>query len=551
MAISSAHSHSTTNACLSTWPSDIEPTSGSIRRSQSDPSTLRAQNDFEDNGSGVGAHDNPGPSDHIQIEVSQVSVRVLQSSHIPSAFVPIINRASATPSFAQRHPFLATLISNLATVIAFPILLPVNTVVTPLLMGAAFISKTCGSGELAEDIGTSTIAKALWGDRLADTVATGKQSALSMGFMAFVPILGAKNPTTNAVCDFGQGILKFLNNGAAIENLDIQIDINHSARLDQNIQDWVNALPESARTGIDMEAWTKWTEDPVHTPWTESLSALLGKLYEGAPEGAISYRAYAALVARMKGVLKVIQNDPAPFVPYISTLGVSAMGTCLDRPVMTFMDLELRTQARQILTDIKEGKASLQDMLDIAVKRLVFDETRQKLANAMHSIQRKVDHITEMLKAWEEIDTVQLLDIPALPYRLNPTNMPYGQMMSIIRQVVRDVNALQKNPDVVFEFLARGADSPVPFKEARELSLQSNDIQTKLEELMRQEKALEEPPQGDQSLAQYATTAPYQQYLSDLREIMNKRYRLENADIGFDQAQNRWLVNTNLILDGS
>lgn len=162
----------------------------SIRRTQSNVA-LRPQNLNLDrfpsnviNPDNIDLNPNSVKLDHIQIEVPRDDKRgesnVLQNNNVAKVFDPVVSRGATEPSFAQRHPTLTKLFAGFVAVLAFPVILAVSLVVTPFLMGAALFSKTCGSGELAKDIGSTTLAKMLWGS-VADDMTNGSSHS---GLMA-------------------------------------------------------------------------------------------------------------------------------------------------------------------------------------------------------------------------------------------------------------------------------------------------------------------------------------------------------------------------------
>lgn len=526
----------------------------SISRSQGGFFGLQRQNSLNSNNASVvipnqsviGNINQPnGPN--IPIEVVQrtsnngLTNNPLQSSNnVARMFAPIISGA-VEPSFLQRFPALAKLLGVFAAVLSFPVILAINSVVTPFLMGAVLFSKVFGSGELAEYIGASTIAKELWG-RLASQIAGDQLTCSDWTWLVLsvVPVYGSCIPSVFATENSYDRTLKLL--GCSDEDLKIQRDINDCGKLDQNVKRWVGQLLENERAEINAQNWAKWTKDPTQNAWTGPLSAVMQKLYEGAPKDQTTQKIDPGFASRMKYVLKVIQSDPAPFIPYVSTLGLSGLGTCVDRPVLTFLDLELRAQAFQTLTDIKAGTKTLQNMLDLAVGRLVFDETFQKLAVGMQLTASR-DPIEATLVAWEKVQEQGSLNIPALPYRLYGTDLSQEQITTVANEVVNLVTQRKKERNVISEFLARD-DSPVPWKEAKEAcrSSLSNETQMKLAELEKRENALEMPEQAEnQTSESYFASHPYQKYLNDLKAIMDERKQLE-SDIKFDEAQGRWLV---------
>lgn len=319
----------------------------------------------------------------------------------------------------------------------------------------------------------------------------------------------------------------------------IRKELKESKPLVQNVTQWCNNLEKSDRTEIDVQKWESLGKDTTQQSWTVPLSATLQKLHEGAKKDPVTKKIDAAFATRMKNVLKVIQSNHKPFIPYLSTLGEDTLGQCNDRPVTVFLDLELRTQAYQTLTDIRDGKKTRQDMLDVAVKRLVFDETLDQL-NISVPVCHSVDPVEARLHLWESIQKQNLLDIPALPYRLFGANLSNQQIADVTTSIVDVVKRRYRDRNVINEFLARN-DSPVPWKEDGGPSL-SNETRIKIEILRKQKEELSVPEQGDQNWDSYANSAPYAQYLAHCQEIIEQCNQLESENIYFDQTQDKWLV---------
>jgi len=469
---------------------------------------------------------------------------LLNSSAAVRGFEPIIHGSLVESSFRLRHPDLANLFGAAAAGVSFPVLLAANVAINPFLMGAALFSKVCGSGGLAEDIGESEAAKILWG-ALAGEVSRNRLGAWEMAVMAFFPILGQYIPALSGMENVFEKAVELLGDSAPGENLEIQRDIERSAKLGRSVQCWLGAMSESECAEIDVEAWDKWMMDPEHQVWARPLSAVLQKLHDGAPKDRVSGMVSRAFASRMKNVLKILQIDPVPFIPYLSSLGISGLGTCYDRPVLTFLDLEMRAQARQTLLDVESGVKSLQNMLDVSIKRIVFDETFENLASGMQSA-ASTDPVEAILMAWDAIQIQGYLDLPELPYRRYEVgDLSQEQIAQVIGQVVRVVRQRQNDRDVIYEFLARD-DSPVPWKEAGGCS-PSNEMRCRLEVLNNRQTALERrPPQrkDDQSQLEFWRSEEFTQWVHELDEILEARKVIERDAIviKFDEDRNRWLI---------
>jgi hypothetical protein len=454
-----------------------------------------------------------------------VSVR---DNAVVRSFAPIVRGAVAEPSFAERHPILSQIFSCFVAFVTLPVLIIANVVVTPFLMGAAFFSKTCGSGELARDIGKTWLAKTLWGD-FADKVAGGTLGSGWMALIAFVPVLGpAWGVAPLGGLEMNDRTLGLLANGAPVGDLRIQADIDKSINLGESVQLWIGTLPQDQHAEIDAEKWAAWANDPTQDAWTKPLSALLQKLHEGAPRNQGKFPVEFA--SRMKAVLKTIQSDPQPFIPFISSLGLSGMGTCKDRPVTSFLDLELRTEARHVLAEIKNGRKTAQDMLDIATKRLVFEESFQALASATAT--GNLDPISAMLNAWAVLSRSDGLKIPRLPYRLYGTDLTNEQVNEIAKTAAEVVRGRMSDAGCIAEFLGRGDDSPVPWSEVKPPL--SNGTLKKMDALKRREDSLE-PPDDFES-------REYLKYLADLKAIQGERKLLESGNVWYDDAKKQWRI---------
>ena len=288
---------------------------------------------------------------------------------------------------------------------------------------------------------------------------------------------------------------------------------------------------------IEVEQWKVWANKTTEKSWTGPLGAVLEKLYDGAPKNRDTKKISPEFATRMGNVLKVIQHNHIHFTQYISTLGLSGLGTCVDRPLTVFLDLELRTQARQTLMDIKERKKSLQNMLDIAVKRLIFDETFKQLASVMQN-EGNPDPIEAVLHAWKYIQEYNHLDIPALPYILYGTSLSKEETIKVAKGVVAVVTDMKKHKSFIVEFLTRD-ESPVPWKEAIAL-LPLNKIQSEaktkaLEALKAREDALELPDTSDYS------SPEYKKYLGEVNQILTERKSVESRAIELN-GQGRWVL---------
>lgn len=165
----------------------------------------------------------------------------------PSNNANTVVKSATSQSFVQRHPTLARLFSGFVAVLAFPVLLAVNLVVTPFLMGAAFFSQACGSGKLAKDIGASAIAKALWGET-ADLMAEGKMESSHIAFLAFVPYVGPATVAISASVEVYSRMLKLCSNSESVGNFNFKNGIVDGDKSNHNVQ---VALPEKKSANLD------------------------------------------------------------------------------------------------------------------------------------------------------------------------------------------------------------------------------------------------------------------------------------------------------------
>lgn len=523
---------------------DTGPQHTDIQRSQSGPAALQPQN-IQNGNTPVSNNANPQGAvalDHVQIELpGQNSVFPAQNGYIYQGGVAAGGRGVNERTFADEYPRLARIISTGAAIVAFCAVTAITPVATLLALIPSFY-RGCMHGEWTN-----------FNMALMFTIFTPFAAPIVGGFAAgdaYNFVLGrlgddgARNEDlyfTSVVRD----LFRFRENNVQdigrhnAEQQRINADIAASQPLDQNIKSWQNSLPENERSEIDTQRWATWTGDSTNSAWTGPLSAVLQKWAEGALKDPITQNISLAFASRMKSVLKTIQSNPDPFTPYLSTLGLSGLGTCRDRPLTVFMDLELRTQAYQTMTEVKAGTKSLQDMLDIAVKRFVFDETLERLASGMQ-LAGSSDPIEATLKAWDDIQRQGRLDIPALPYRLYATDLSPEKVNNVTNQVVDVVKQRMQDRGAINEFLAR-EESPVPWKKAVDSSL-SPETRMKLEALNNQALALEAPEQGAQTLDTYFNSDPYKKYLVDLQKIQSECNQLQSANIRFDEAQSRWLI---------
>jgi hypothetical protein len=116
----------------------------------------------------------------------------LENSNNPSIKFAQVVKKAASQSFTQRHPVIARLLSGFVGVVAFA----ANNVVAPFLIGAAIVSKACGSGELAKRIGALPFMKYLAG-YLADEMEKDNMSSGEMAVMA-IPFFGPVHMGVNA-----------------------------------------------------------------------------------------------------------------------------------------------------------------------------------------------------------------------------------------------------------------------------------------------------------------------------------------------------------------
>ncbi len=111
-----------------------------------------------------------------------------------------VQAVKSLPTFAQRHPRLARMFRFFTAVLAFPLLLGLNTVAIPLAYAVACASKAWGDGGLAQSLGKSRLVRALWGDGFADWLATGDgkvQGVLAM-LCVCLPVLLVKSAVFSA-----------------------------------------------------------------------------------------------------------------------------------------------------------------------------------------------------------------------------------------------------------------------------------------------------------------------------------------------------------------
>jgi hypothetical protein len=138
----------------------------------------------------------PGSDEVSGISISAPSLREDPPSVRARVLVhQDVQAVKSLPTFAQRHPLLARVFRVFTAVLAFPLLLALNTVAIPLAHAVACASKEWGDGGLAQSMGKSRLVRALWGDGFADWLATGDgkvQGVLAM-LCVCLPVLLVKS----------------------------------------------------------------------------------------------------------------------------------------------------------------------------------------------------------------------------------------------------------------------------------------------------------------------------------------------------------------------
>ncbi|MDT7520754.1 hypothetical protein RAE19_19120 [Rhodoferax sp. TBRC 17660] len=131
-------------------------------------------------------------ADRVDIKVHKQSIvengksdsLLKNNNQISNEFASSVCGSTQLP-FTQRHPFLSALFGAIVTIFATPFIALGNMIITPFLMGAAFISQACGKGEIAKRIGGWGLTKVLMGVN-ASLLAKGELSTFELAAMAIM-----------------------------------------------------------------------------------------------------------------------------------------------------------------------------------------------------------------------------------------------------------------------------------------------------------------------------------------------------------------------------
>lgn len=463
--------------------------------------------------------------------------RLFHSAVMAQAVRPSIVGAGTGPTFAQRNPFLAKLFSGIVAVLAFPVLFVGTALATPFLIGAAFFSQACGTGKLAKDIGASAIAKVLWGDMFAKQMEEGRTDSFGLAIFGILSVFGLTAPGFAALGAERVYLrtLKLLGKVDSDDSVhvDDSVDNDSEARaieralreappLDKIVQSWLDALPKEEGAKIDLKKWSEFNADSSQDEWTKPLAANLERWLSGAlridPEKTIALPFFN----RMVRVLQVIECDPKPFIKFLFSIGVSGLISCHDRPATVFLDLEREIQDHQDFMGFQAGTKTLQDLLDGAVKRMIFKETHRQLVIGMQTARPKIeDPVQAVMEGWQLIEESGTLDIPHLPYRTWRSYATGGQVKKITTDVVSGLTEAMKSTDIIDKFLDE-LDPSSPWKRAvASLRLEMN--QDKVAEKQEQIDALVEPDgtnfESTEHKAYYAAAEVLRAELASLRKI--------------------------------
>ena len=177
-------------------------------------------------------------------------------------------------------------------------------------------------------------------------------------------------------------------------------------------------MPTDNANEIVLSKWEGWAKDPAQKNWTVPFSALLQKLWEGAPKNIIQKdKIDPAVAIRMVNLLIDIQKNPSPFIPLVSTLERSSLVTRGHRPLLSFLELELEVKAHTTRSGFEAGRKNWQDVLDVKLERRVYEVTYKNIRRELNKSGVE-DKAEAALAVWARLYRTKALLVPGLLYHL-------------------------------------------------------------------------------------------------------------------------------------
>lgn len=498
----------------------------------------------------------------------------------PDAPEPLPNVAPPQPlvklgkrPFGHRHPVIAKFLSLLATAfLSLSLVIPLGLFVIPVVTVFALCSRVFGKGELAQKILAGRFVKLFCGDALDGMSNEGLLALL------LIPVLGPLLVSFDGVMGISSAIDRKLLGEKSEDELTMLRKFENAGPLNRAVALWRNHLPEHEKGRIRMDVWAKIVADKGHDAWSVPLSASLWE-WSGCKPGDKKRDVPEELASRMAKMLVVIQDDPAPYIEFISSLGLSGMASCRDLPVLNFLDLELRTQAQQTLVDIQKGKKALPAMFDIAVRRLVFELTQKSTMLAVNAVvdeiarstkadlhaaglPERMDGVSVTLTLWDRICKDHLLAIPQLPYRTYASEVQGWRFDEMVKGIVDNVKDQIKDKAKLMEVLRE--NNAVPWRAVQgdvskgvesQLRALDEETQARLKELNAARESEEEPPQPEgMTVDEYYGSPAYLAYLQKQEAFVRQGQEVESAaaerraaiggvQIRFDETEGTWSIS--------
>lgn len=180
---------------------------------------------------------------------------------------------------------------------------------------------------------------------------------------------------TRRLKDLGQSSVRKIDDASDV--MDIYREECKARPIEHEIRQWRKFLPETLQAQLNIQTWETHREQ---LPNTSTFSAFLSKLRHGFlltphmpsfswSKGIYCKQKYEFAQTRLLPVLLSMQHN-LKIAARLCCMAEDGLGNCHDRPVLTFVDMELEVKCEQALSDLQHQQQH-QPNTSLAVDQIV------------------------------------------------------------------------------------------------------------------------------------------------------------------------------------